>query len=153
MGFLVITCIGPVSFFLGCIPLGISIIIMAAILIAIAIYTFFESNIYFKNEYIFGFLSKEIYIGIELAIALLVLIAFFVKKKLYSLIMYLVTLALAGLGLAVNIYKISVFNVDESINNEDERKFIEWLYFIRIGMEFITEMFVCYIVYSFEKQE
>ena len=153
MGFLVITCIGPVSKFLGCIPLGLSMIIMAAIVIAIAGYTFFEANIYFKEEYIFGFLSKEIYVGIELAIALMVFIVFLVKKRSYSRIVYLVTLALAGFGLAINIFKISVFNVDENINNEDERKFIKWLYFIRIGMEFLTEMMVCYMVYSIKKQE
>lgn len=153
MGFLVITCIGPVSKFLGCIPLGLSMIIMAAIVIAIAGYTFFEANIYFKEEYIFGFLSKEIYVGIELAIALMVFIVFLVKKRSYSRIVYLVTLALAGFGLAINIFKISVFNVDENINNEEERKFIKWLYFIRIGMEFLTEMMVCYMVYSIKKQE
>ena len=153
MGFLVITCIGPVSKFLGCIPLGLSMIIMAAIVIAIAGYTFFEANIYFKEEYIFGFLSKEIYVAIELAIALMVFIVFLVKKRSYSRIVYLVTLALAGFGLAINIFKISVFNVDENINNEEERKFIKWLYFIRIGMEFLTEMMVCYMVYSIKKQE
>lgn len=153
MGFLVITCIGPVSKFLGCIPLGLSMIIMAAIVIAIAGYTFFEANIYFKEEYIFGFLSKEIYVAIELAIALMVFIVFLVKKRSYSRIVYLVTLALAGFGLAINIFKISVFNVDENINNEEERKFIKWLYFIRIGMEFLMEMMVCYMVYSIKKQE
>ena len=153
MGFLVITCIGPVSKFLGCIPLGLSMIIMAAIVIAIAGYTFFEANIYFKEEYIFGFLSKEIYVAIELAIALMVFIVFLVKKRSYSRIVYLVTLALAGFGLAINIFKISVFNVDENINNEEERIFIKWLYFIRIGMEFLTEMMVCYMVYSIKKQE
>lgn len=153
MGFLVITCIGPVSKFLGCIPLGLSMIIMAAIIIAIAGYTFFEANIYFKEEYIFGFLSKEIYVAIELAVALMVFIVFLVKKRSYSRIVYLVTLALAGFGLAINIFKISVFNVDENINNEEERKFIKWLYFIRIGMEFLMEMMVCYMVYSIKKQE
>ena len=153
MGFLVITCIGPVSKFLGCIPLGISMIIMAAILLAIAGYTYGESTIYFKEENVFGFLSKEIYLAIELAITLMVFIVFLVQKRSYSRIVYLVTLALAGFGLAINIYKISVFNVDSGITDENERFFIKWLYFIRIGMEFLTEMMVCYMVYSIKKQE
>ena len=153
MGFLVITCIDPVSKFLGCIPLGISMIIMAAILLAIAGYTYGEATIYFKENYVFGFLSKEIYLAIELAITLMVFIVFLVKKRGYSRIVYLVTLALAGFGLAINIYKISVFNVDSGITDENERLFIKWLYFIRIGAEFIAEMVVCYMVYSMKKQE
>ena len=153
MGFLVITCIGPVSKFIGCIPLGISMIIMAVIVLAIAGYTYGESTIYFKEEYIFGFLSKEIYLGIEVAVALMVFIVFLVKKRGYSRVVYLVTLALAGFGLAINIYKISMFNIEESITDENERKFIKWLYFIRIGTEFLTEMMVCFMVYSMKKQE
>ena len=81
MGFLVITCIGPVSKFLGCIPLGISMIIMAAIVAAIAGYTYGEAVVYFKNEKILGFLTKEIYLAIELAVALMVFIVFLVKKN------------------------------------------------------------------------
>ena len=153
MGFLVITCIDPVSKFLGCIPLGISMIIMAAILLAIAGYTYGEATIYFKENYVFGFLSKEIYLAIELAVAVMVFIVFLVQKRSYSRIVYLVTLALAGFGLAINIYKLSVFKVEESISVEKERNFIKWLYFIRIGMEFLTEMMVCYMVYSIKKQE
>ena len=153
MGFLVITCIGPVSKFLGCIPLGISMIIMTAIVLAIAGYTYGESTIYFKNEKVFGFLSKEIYLAIELAVAVMVFIVFLVQKRSYSRIVYLVTLALAGFGLAINIYKLSVFKVEESISVEKERNFIKWLYFIRIGMEFLTEMMVCYMVYSMKKKE
>ena len=153
MGFLVITCIGPVSKFLGCIPLGISMIIMTAIVLAIAGYTYGESTIYFKNEKVFGFLSKEIYLAIELAVAVMVFIVFLVQKRSYSRIVYLVTLALAGFGLAINIYKLSVFKVEESISVEKERNFIKWLYFIRIGMEFLTEMMVCFMVYSIKKKE
>ena len=153
MGFLVITCIGPVSKFLGCIPLGISMIIMTAIVLAIAGYTYGESTIYFKNEKVFGFLSKEIYLAIELAVAVMVFIVFLVQKRSSSRIVYLVTLALAGFGLAINIYKLSVFKVEESISVEKERNFIKWLYFIRIGMEFLTEMMVCFMVYSMKKKE
>ena len=153
MGFLLITCIGPVSKFLGCIPLGLSMIIMAAILIAIALYTFFESKIYFNEEYILGFLSKEIYIGIEGAAALMVFLVFLVRKRSFSTIVYLVTMALAGFGLAVNIFKLSSFKVDDNIDDENEKSFIKWLYFIRIGAEFIAEMVVCYMVYSMKKQE
>ena len=153
MGFLVITCIGPVSKFLGCIPLGISMIIMAAIVAAIAGYTYGEAVVYYKNEKILGFLTKEIYLAIELAVALMVFIVFLVKKKCYSLLVYLITLGLAGFGLAVNIFKMSVFKLEDTITEDNEKKFIKWLYFIRIGMEFLTEMMVCFMVYSMKKDE
>ena len=153
MGFLVITCIGPVSNFLGIIPLRLSMIIMAAFIVAVAGYTYYEATVYFKDEKVFGFLTKEIYGIIELAIALLLLVAFIVRKKCYTLIMYLITLGLAGIGLAINIHKISVINLESGISDESERKFIEWLYFIRIGAEFIVEMCVCYMVYSFKKSQ
>ena len=153
MGFLVITCIGPVSKFLGIIPLSLSMVIMAAFVIAVAGYTYYEADKYFIDEKVFGFLTKEIYGIFELAIALLLFVAFIVKKKNYTLIMYLITLGHAGLGLAINIHKLSVINLESGISDESERKFIEWLYFIRIGAEFIVEMVVCYMVYSFKKSQ
>ena len=153
MGFLVLTCIGPVSKFLGCIPLGLSLIIMAAIDFAIAGYTYYEASVYFKETQVFGFLTKEVYGIIELAIALLVFVTFIVKKKCWTLIMYLVTLAHAGFGLAINILKLSVLELEPGISDDSEQKFIKWLYFIRIGAEFLTEMMVCYMVYSLKKDE
>ena len=67
--------------------------------------------------------------------------------------MYLVTFALAGFGLAINVQKISLLNLEKEVSKEGERVFLEWLYFIRIGAEFFTEMMVCYIVYSLKKKE
>ena len=153
MAFLIVTCIEPASSFLGCIKIKYSMIIMSLIIAAIAVYTYFEARTYFKDNKTFGFLTKEIYLGIQGTITILVLIILFVQKKLYSLIIYLVTLALAGFGLAVNIFKISVFKVDEGISDDGEKNFIKWFYFIRIGVEFISEMIVSYMVYSMKENE
>ena len=152
MGFLVITCIGPISKFLGLIPLSWSMVIMAAIVVAIAGYTYYESKVYFEKTKIFGFLTKDIYLGIELAIALLLFIAFLVKKKCYSRLMYLTTVAFGGFGLAINIHKLSVLELESGIKDEEQR-FIKWLFFIRIGSEFLVEMMICYIAYSLKKYE
>ena len=62
-------------------------------------------------------------------------------------------MGLAGFGLAVNIFKMSVFKLEDTITEDNEKKFIKWLYFIRIGMEFLTEMMVCFMVYSMKKDE
>ena len=153
MGFLVITCIGPVSKFLGIIPLSWSMVIMAAIIIGVAGYTYYEAQVYFDKVKVFGFLNKEIYLITELAIALLLFIAFLVKKKCYSRLMYLTTFGLGGFGLAINVHKMSVLELESNIKDSDEQKFIKWLYFIRIGAEFLIEMMVCYVVYSLKKQE
>ena len=153
MGFLVITCIGPVSKFLGIIPLSWSMVIMAAIILAISGYTYYEAQVYFDKTKFFGFVDKTVYLVIELVIALLLFVAFLVRKKSFSTLLYLVTLALAGFGLAINIHKISVLELEKSISEEKERTFIGWLYFIRIGAEFITEMTVCYFTYSLKKYQ
>ena len=64
MGFLVITCIGPVSKFLGIIPLSWSMVIMAAIILAIAGYTYYEAQVYFDKTKVFGFVDKTVYLVI-----------------------------------------------------------------------------------------
>ena len=148
MGFLVFTCIGPVSSFLGCIPLTWSLIVMAGIVVLIAGYTYQEASIYFNDFKILGFINRTCYLIIELAIALLIFVNFLAKKKSFSLIVYFLTLAYAGFGLAVNFYKLSVYELEKEIEKSEERKFIQWLFFIRIGAEFIAEMMVCYVVYS-----
>ena len=153
MGFLLIPCIEPVTFFLGCIPLSWSMIFMACVIAAVAGYTYFEATIYFQEMLAFGFISKEIYAIIEGAIALLLIVTFLIEKRSFTMIMYLVTFALAGFGLAINVQKISLLNLEKEVKNEGERVFLEWLYFIRIGAEFFTEMTVCYIVYSLKKKE
>ena len=153
MGFLVITCIGPVSKFLGIIPLSWSMVIMAAIIIGVAGYTYYEAQVYFDKAKAFGFLTKEIYLIVELAIALLLFVAFLVKKKCYSRLMYLLTLAHGGFGLAINVHKMSVLELESGIKDSGEKKFIKWLYFIRVGSEFLIEMMVCYMAYSLKKDE
>ena len=153
MGFLLIPCIEPVTTFIGCVPLSWSMIFMACIIAAIAGYTYFEATVYFQDMNAFGFISKEAYVIIEGAIALLLIVTFLVGKKCFTLLMYLVTFALAGFGLAINVQKISLLNLEKEVSKEGERVFLEWLYFIRIGAEFFTEMMVCYIVYSLKKKE
>ena len=148
MGFLVLTCIKPISLFLGCIPLTWSLIVMAGVIVVIAGYTYQEASIYFSDFKIFGVINRTFYLIIELAVALLVFVNFLAKKKSYSLIVYFLTLAYAGFGLAVNFYKLSVYELEKVIEKSEERKFIQWLFFIRIGAEFIAEMMVCYVVYS-----
>ena len=147
MGFLIITCIEPASKFLGCIPITLSLIIMAAITILVAIYNYYEATVYFKEVEVFGFLNKIIYCIIEFIIALLIFVTFIIRKKSFSLIMYLVTLAHAGFGLAINIYKLSIFKFESEVKQK-ELNVIEWLYFMRVVDEFLIEIMICYIIYS-----
>ena len=150
MAFLVCTCIGPTSAFLGIIPLHISIIIMAVISGICAAYTYFESQVFFKDEQLFGVINNAIYAAIEAAIALMILIDFFIKKKYYTLILYILTLAIAGITLVYNIIKLSL--IDDRINSYNvEHKFIQIMFAIRIGAEFFIQMAVCYFCYSYEK--
>ena len=151
MGFLVITCIEPAQKFLGFFRLPCSMIIMAVIIIAIAGYTYYEAGIYFEKITLFGFINRQVYGIIEVAIAALLFLAYLLKKESYNLLMYLITFAHAGFGLAINVQKISVLEIEDSIIDAAERTYIQWLYFIRIGAEFILELIVCYMVYSFKK--
>lgn len=150
MGFLVITCIGPVSSFLGIIPLGISMIIMGALIGLCAGYSYLEAQIFFANMKVFDLVSKEVYAIIEGAIGLLLIVDFIVKKKCYTTILYLLTLALAGTTLAYNIFKISIFN--DKINDYGvDHKLIQFMFLIRIGAEFFIQILVSYITYSLKK--
>ena len=153
MGFLLIPCLEPVSTFLGCVPLSWSMIFMACVIAAIAGYTYFEATVYFDDMAAFGFITKGAYVIIEGAIALLLIVTFMIRKRNFTLLRYLVTFALAGFGLAINVQKLSLLNLEKEVKIEGERIFLEWLYFIRIGAEFMTEMMVCYIVYSLRKKE
>ena len=150
MAFLVCTCIEPVSSFLGLIPLRIAMIIMAGITFVCAAYTYFESQIFFKNEKLFGVITNILYAVIEAAVALMVFIDFFVKKRCYTLILYLLTLGIAGITLAYNIVKFSLVN-DKINSYKVEHKFIQFMFLIRIGAEFCVQMGVCYICYSYKK--
>jgi cadmium resistance protein CadD (predicted permease) len=152
MTFLVITCIEPVTKFFGCIPLGISMIIMALTILSIAGYTYGEATMYFKDAKILGFLTKEMHLAIQLIIGIMIFIVFLVKKKCYSLLVYLISFALSIFDLVVNIYKLSIFTLEKTLDEYDE-KFVRWLFFIRIGIEFLLEMMVCFMTYSMKKSE
>ena len=150
MGFLLIPCIGPVSKFLGCIPLGLSMIIMGFFIAVCAGYSFLEAEVFFKNYKVFGVIN---YIGfgiIEGAVALLIVISFFIKKKCYSRLLYYLTIALTGITLSYNVFKMSIF--DDIIKEYGiEHKLLQFMFLIRIGAEFIIQLFVCYMCYSLKK--
>ena len=150
MGFLVVTCIGPISSFLGIISLRISMLIMAFFIVVCAGYSYLEAEIFFKDTKAFGLVNKEAYAIIEGGIALLIAMDFFVKKKCYTRILYLLTFALAGCTLAYNIFKISIMN-DKIKSYEIKHKLIQFMFFIRIGAEFIIQMIVCFMCYSYKK--
>ena len=153
MGFLVITCIGPSSKFLGLLSLELSMVIMSVIICGIAGYTYYEAMTYFEGKTkFFGLIDENIYLIIELAVALLLFVAYVIRKKCYSFFMYILTFAHAGFGLAINIHKLSILELEKNISGEDKR-FIKWLFFIRIGAEFLTELLVSYMAYSLKKKE
>ena len=67
---------------------------------------------------------------------------YFIQKLSYTRLLYLITLALAGITFAYNIFKISI--MDDKIEDFDvKHKLIQFMYFIRIGAEFIIQMIVC----------
>ena len=153
MGFLVITCIGPSSKFLGLISLELSMLIMGAIVVAIAAYTYYEATVYFEDKTkFFGLVDEVVYLIIELGVALLLFVAYFVRKKCYSRLMYILTFAHAGFGLSFNIHKLSILKLEDGIKGDDKH-FVKWLFFIRIGAEFLTELLVSYMAYSLKKKE
>ena len=153
MAFIFIPCVKPTSKFLNCIPLDVSIIIMAVMLIIIAVFTFFENKVYFKGERLFGFLSKEIYMIIETVIATMIFIVYQAKKREYTTVIYLFTAAFTIFAFAINIQKATNFRVDEEIKDTKIRSFVEYIYFIRIGTEFVVDIFASYLLYSLRKQE
>ena len=150
MAFLVITCIDPVQSFLGLLSLRCSMPIVAFFLLVCGSYSYAEAKVFFKHTKCFGLVNKEAYFIIECAIALLVCMDYFIQKLSYTRLLYLLTLALAGVTFAYNIFKISI--MDDKIEDfEVKHKLIQFMYFIRIGAEFIIQMIVCYMVYSYKK--
>ncbi len=150
MGFLVFTCIGPVSSFLGIIPLSIAMIIMGGFTAVCAIYSYLEAEVFFTDTKAFGLVNKTAYALIEGAIAILLVVDFFIRKKNYTLLLYLISVALAGITLAYNIFKISIFN-DKLKDYNVKHKLIQFMFFIRIGAEFFLQMCVSYVCYSYKK--
>ena len=97
-------------------PLGVSMIIMASIILIIEGYTYGEATMYFKEEKILGFLTKETHLAIQLIIGVMIFIMFLVKKKCYSLLVYLISFVLSIFDLIVNIYKLSVFTLEKTLD-------------------------------------
>ena len=152
MGFLILTCIGPVNSFLGLIPLRIAIILASAMIVICAGYSYFEAKVFFKDFKAFDLVNPEAYMIIELAVGLLVFVDFFIKKKSYTRILYLVTLALAGFTLAYNVFKVSIFDDKVESDYDVDHKLIQNMFLIRVGAEFIVQMCACYICYSYKEK-
>lgn len=151
MGFLVITCLGSSKKFLGLIPLRLAMIIMAAFIGICAWYCYFEAKIFFQDTKAFGLVNKEAYSIIEGAIALLLLVDFVMQSYCFTLFLYLLTFGLAGATLAYNVFKISIFN--DKINQYNiTHKLVQFNFLIRIGAEFLVQMTVCYMTYSYKKE-
>ena len=151
MGFLVITCLHHSKKFLGLLPLRLSMIIMAAFIGICAWYCYFEAQIFFQDTKAFGLVNKEAYSIIEGSIALLLLVDFFIQNYCYTLFLYLLTFALTGAALAYTVFKISIFN-DKIKEYEVKHHLIQFMFLIRIGAEFLVQITVCYIAYSFKKE-
>ena len=151
MTFLICTCIDPASKFLGCIPLGLSMVIMACIMAAIAGYTYYEADQYF-DDYYCGCFNKQVWLILQIADAVLLFMTFIIKKKFFSRVMYVGTFIMAILGISINIHKMTDFE-DDNIDDGDEENFIKWLFVFRAWFEFFVEIMICYMVYSLKKEE
>ena len=152
MGFLILTCIEPVSSFFGCIPLRLAMIIAAGMIVVCAGYSYFEAKVFFKNYNAFGLINIELWFILELAVALLVFIDFFITKKSYTRLLYLITIGLSGFTLAYNVFKISIFDDKVKSDYNVSHKLFQFMFMIRVGAEFIIEMLACYICYSYKKK-
>lgn len=151
MNFLVFTYIGPISNFLGCISLRVAMIIMGALIAICAGYNYLENKAFLIDTKIFGLINNTIYIIIESIISLLIIVDFFVTKKCYTRILYILTLALTIITLIHNFSKLLEFDSKiKECNVED--KLIQFMFFIRIGAEFFVQLLVCYICYSFKEE-
>ena len=85
----------------------------------------------------------------EIIVSLLLFLLFFVKKKRYNLIVYLICIVYTCFSLVYNIHKLSVF--EPGIKEIKKENFIKWIYLIRILYEFLIKIIITYIVYSFKK--
>ena len=150
MGFLVITMIGPVTNFLGVISLRVSMLIMGALIIVCSGYSYLEAKVFFENTKLFGLINISLYAAIEAGIALLIFLDYFTTKKRLTILLYLLTIGLTGMTLVYNIFKISLFD-DKIKEYKINHKYFQFMFFIRIGAEFIIQLIVCYMVYSYKK--
>ena len=149
MGFLFISCINPMTDFLGIIPLYYLMIIISIISILIGFHNYIESTICFDNVKIFELFDHLTNLIMEIIVSIFLFLAFFIKKKYYISPLYLITLFRACFSLTINIYKLAYFH--PNIEEHSENYFVKWLYFIRIMDEFFVEIIICYTVYSFKK--
>ena len=153
MTFLHFTRLEPVSKFLWCIPLKISMIILGVFLLAKALYTIFEAKIYFTSTYVLGFASKEIFLVLEILVAILVFVIFFLRNRLFYTIAYWTTLVFAVFVLIGNCQKLFSLKLEENLGEDKVKTYIKFLYFFRVFSEFFIDLFVCFMVYSIKEEQ
>ncbi len=155
MGFLVITCIEPAESFMGCscISLRMSMLIVGFFFAACASYSLGEAEIFFKDQKYFGIINKHVIFVIQMFMAILIGLDFFIKKKGFSRLLYYLSFATAGLSLAYNTFKVSLFNdkLKDDFKIKDH-KILQFLFVIRVIAEFLIQMIVCYYCYSYKKK-
>ena len=61
------------------------------------------------------------HLAIQLIIEVMIFIMFLVKKKCYSLLVYLITFILSIFDITVNISKLSVFTLEKALNEYSEK--------------------------------
>ena len=124
-------------------------LIMSVFVTLCATYAFLESKACFENKKLFGAISKDIYIIIEISVAFLILIFPCIKKKWYAIFLFSITVILAGISLVYTIAKIFWFS--ETINKTGvKHKLIQFMYFTRAIVELFIQAFICKTCYSYK---
>ena len=124
-------------------------LIMSIFVSLCAAYAFLESKACFENKKLFGAISKDIYIIIEISVAFLILIFPCIKKKWYAIFLFSITVLLAGISLFYTIAKIVWFS--ETINKTGvKHKLIHFMYFTRAFVELFIQAFICKTCFSYK---
>ena len=76
------------------IPLAIAMIIMCGFLAVCIGYSYLEAEVFFADTKVFGLVNKSAYATIEGIIARLLGLIFFIRKRNYTLLLYLIYLQL-----------------------------------------------------------
>ena len=147
--FLVCTCIKPLHKLFGVLSLRCTMIVCAAATFLIAFYTLMEADDFFTDFKAFKILDRYVVFSGEIILGLLILICYFVKRKSYTRIIYIISLVYCCAVLSVNLCKIDIFKQIEDIKRISEN--IAVLFIIRVMSEFVIELYICYLVYSYEQ--
>ena len=124
-------------------------LIMSVFVTLCAAYAFIESKACFENKKLFGAISKEIYIIIEVVVAFFILIFPCIKKKWFAIFLFAITVLLAGISLFYTIAKLFWFT--ETINKTGvKHKLIQFMYFLRVIVELYIQGFICRNCYSYK---